>query len=132
MAEKNRQARQQDGHDEQATDIKVDTEKHAQDLQVNTTQDNPEDIQQVQHRDTKVLQDKGSEPLREPPYSIYPKWKRVVLVYLASVAAFASPVSSSIYFPAMTELARDLNTSLTNISLTITTYMVCNPCAGQK
>ena len=64
------------------------------------------------------------EPPGEPPYSIFPKWKRVLCVYVASLAAFASPVSSSIYYPAMLTLARDLNTSLTNISLTITTYMV--------
>jgi hypothetical protein len=65
------------------------------------------------------------EPITpEPPYSIYPKWKRMVLVYIASVAAFASPISSSIYFPAMLELAKDLNTTLTKIGLTVTTYMV--------
>ncbi|KAF2093074.1 MFS general substrate transporter, partial [Rhizodiscina lignyota] len=58
------------------------------------------------------------------PYSIFPKWQRVVYVYIASVAAFSSPVASSIYYPAMLTLARDLNTSLTNISLTITTYMI--------
>lgn len=60
----------------------------------------------------------------EQPYSIFPKRQRVLYVYVASLAAFASPVSSSIYYPAMLTLARDLNTSLTNISLTITTYLV--------
>lgn len=60
----------------------------------------------------------------EPPHSIFPKWQRGLYVYIASLAAFSSPVSSSIYYPAMLTLARDLNTSLTNISLTITTYLV--------
>jgi multidrug resistance protein len=60
----------------------------------------------------------------ELPYSIFPQWQRAVYVYMASLAAFASPVSSSIYYPAMLTLARDLNTSLTNISLTVTTYLV--------
>jgi hypothetical protein len=60
----------------------------------------------------------------EPPHSIFSKRQRVVYVYIASLAAFASPVSSSIYFPAMLLLARDLHTSLLNINLTITTYMV--------
>lgn len=63
------------------------------------------------------------QPL-EPAHSIFPKWERVTYVYIASLAAFASPVSSSIYYPAMSALAHDLHTSLTNISLTITTYMV--------
>jgi hypothetical protein len=66
----------------------------------------------------------------EPPeqsYSFFPKWQRMLYVYVASLAAFASPVSSSIYYPAMLTLARDLDTSLTNISLTITTYLVLIP-----
>jgi hypothetical protein len=63
-------------------------------------------------------------PQPEQLYSIFPKWQRGTLVYIASLAAFASPVSSTIYYPAMETLAHDLNTSLTNISLTITTYMV--------
>ncbi|KAH6662759.1 major facilitator superfamily domain-containing protein [Halenospora varia] len=66
-----------------------------------------------------------NEPERpEPPYSIFPKWQRGLYVYMASLAAFSSPVSSTIYYPAMLTLARDLNTSLTNISLTITTYLI--------
>lgn len=60
----------------------------------------------------------------EPPYTIFPKWQRATYVYVASLAAFASPVSSTIYYPAMLTIASDLNTSLTKISLTITTYMV--------
>src|SRR5260370_15584163 len=60
----------------------------------------------------------------EPPFSIFPKWERSTYVYIASLAAFASPVSSSIYYPAMLSLAEDLNKTLADISLTITTYMV--------
>jgi hypothetical protein len=61
----------------------------------------------------------------EPPYSIFSRHERLFYAWLASVAAFASPVSTSIYYPALTVLAKDLNTSLANINLTITTYMVC-------
>ena len=60
----------------------------------------------------------------EPPYSVFPKWQRVTYVYIASLAAFTSSISSSIYYPAMVSLADDLHTSLTDISFTITTYMV--------
>ncbi|KAH8908294.1 putative MFS transporter [Coniochaeta sp. PMI_546] len=59
-----------------------------------------------------------------PVHSIFPRWQRIIYVYIASLAAFASPVSSSIYYPAMSSLAHDLNTSLTNISFTITAYMI--------
>ena len=71
--------------------------------------------------------EKNTPDRPESPYSIFPKWQRVLYVYIASLAAFASPVASNIYYPAMLTLARDLNTSLTNISLTITTYMVALP-----
>lgn len=59
-----------------------------------------------------------------PPHSLFSKLEKGIYIYIASLAAFASPVSSSIYYPAMSTLATDLHTSLTNISLTITTYMV--------
>lgn len=60
-----------------------------------------------------------------PPHSVFPPWQRAVYVYMASLAAFTSPVSSSIYYPAMQSIATDLHTSLTRIiSLSITTYMV--------
>lgn len=69
----------------------------------------------------------GIEPEAEPPYSIFSRYERLFYAWLASVAAFASPVSTSIYYPALTVLAKDLNTSLANINLTITTYMVRLP-----
>lgn len=59
-----------------------------------------------------------------PPYSVFSRFEKGTYVYLASLAAFASPVSSSTYYPAMLTLASDLHVSLTEISLTITTYMV--------
>jgi hypothetical protein len=61
---------------------------------------------------------------QEQPHSIFPKWQRVTYVYIASLAAFSSPVSSNIYLPAMLSLATELRVSLTKISLTITMYMV--------
>jgi hypothetical protein len=64
----------------------------------------------------------------EPVYSAFPKWKRVAIVYTASLAAFSSPISSTTYYPAMLQMAADLNVSLTQISLTITTYMVSSMC----
>ncbi|CZR52695.1 related to dityrosine transporter [Phialocephala subalpina] len=50
--------------------------------------------------------------------------EKVFYAWVASVAAFASPVSTSIYYPALTVLAKALNTSLQNINLSITTYMI--------
>jgi hypothetical protein len=80
-------------------------------------------LEQQRQQPEQVIEEQPQPPI-EPPYSVFSKWQKGTFVYIASVAAFASPVSSSIYFPAMLVLAKDLNTSLTNISLTITTYMV--------
>ncbi|KIN05268.1 hypothetical protein OIDMADRAFT_39592 [Oidiodendron maius Zn] len=60
----------------------------------------------------------------QPPYSISSGAEKVFYAWVASMAAFSSPVSSSIYYPALTVLASDLNTSVGNINLTITTYMI--------
>lgn len=70
------------------------------------------------------MEENAVEDGAAPPHSVFSKFEKGIYVYIASLAAFASPVSSSIYYPAMTTLAMDLHTSLTNISLTITTYMV--------
>lgn len=60
----------------------------------------------------------------EPPYSIFSMRHRMFYAWVASIAAFASPVSSAIYYPALNSLATDLNTSIGNINLTITAYLV--------
>ena len=65
-----------------------------------------------------------------PPFSIFSRWEKTIYVYTASLAGFASPVSSSIYYPALNLLARDLHTSLSNINLTITTYLVHTTALG--
>jgi hypothetical protein len=60
----------------------------------------------------------------EQPHSIFSRWQKVTYVYIASLTAFASPVSSNIYLPAILSIADELHVSLTKISLTITVYMV--------
>jgi hypothetical protein len=60
----------------------------------------------------------------EAPFSVYSRMQKGIYVYVASLAAFASPVSSAIYYPALSILATDLDTTVANINLTITTYMV--------
>lgn len=40
------------------------------------------------------------------------------------VAAFMSPITANIYFPALPTLARDLGVGLDQINITLTTYMI--------
>ena len=63
-------------------------------------------------------------PQPEPNYSIFTKNEKRFIVFMASMAAFFSPVSSNIFFPALNTLALNLHVSDSLINLTITTYLV--------
>lgn len=47
-----------------------------------------------------------------------------MIVFGATMAAFFSPLTGQIYFPALNVIARDFNVSASQINLTVTTYMV--------
>ena len=68
-------------------------------------------------------------------FSVYTARQKKVILVVGSFAAFFSPVSSNIYFPAINTIAKDLHVSLSQINLTVTTYQVSmifrlpvNPC----
>ena len=58
----------------------------------------------------------------ESPYTILGSKEKIFTIILASSAAFISPVSSSIYLPALNALAKDLNVTSSTINITITVY----------
>lgn len=62
--------------------------------------------------------------LPESPYSVLSEPVKISILLTASFAAIVSPISSSIYFPAIPTLSRDLHVSVSVITLTITTYLV--------
>ncbi|PMD54872.1 MFS general substrate transporter [Hyaloscypha bicolor E] len=96
--------------------------------------------QDQEQRDDEDLEDTGPRPdcirssasssysldkaLSEPPYHVFTLAKKKQLVYIVSLAGLFSPLSSNIYFPALGQIATDLKTSISLISLTITVYMV--------
>lgn len=57
-------------------------------------------------------------------YSIFTINEKRAIVFAAAAGAFFSPLSAQIYFPALDALSRDLHVSVTEINLTVTTYMV--------
>lgn len=65
-----------------------------------------------------------SKPVEKSPYHIFHKKQKWLLVYLVSLAAMFSPLSSNIYFPAIDTIATDLNTNTSLVALTVTVYMV--------
>ena len=79
---------------------------------------------------TEVVQD-GAHDLEElaavstgPVYSEFSPWKKRYVVIMVTWAAFISPTSANIYFPALNPLKEDLGVSTTLINLTLTSYMI--------
>lgn len=59
-----------------------------------------------------------------PPYSVFSKRQKQYIVFMVTVAAFISPTSANIYFPALNPLAKDLNVSDALINVTLTSFMI--------
>ncbi|RFU29929.1 hypothetical protein B7463_g6405, partial [Scytalidium lignicola] len=59
-----------------------------------------------------------------PPYTVFTHREKIILVTIASLAAFFSPVTANIYYPAINQLSVDLHVSTSLINLTITTYLI--------
>ncbi|KAI1747048.1 major facilitator superfamily domain-containing protein [Xylaria castorea] len=57
-------------------------------------------------------------------YSIFTTFEKRGIVLAAAAGAFFSPLSAQIYFPALDALSRDLHISITEVNLTVTTYMI--------
>ncbi|KAL3420620.1 major facilitator superfamily protein [Phlyctema vagabunda] len=57
-------------------------------------------------------------------YSAFTKKHKRLVCFLIAFAGMFSPLSSFIYYPAITSLAKDLDVSIELINLTITSYMV--------
>ncbi|KAL2018311.1 hypothetical protein VTK56DRAFT_974 [Thermocarpiscus australiensis] len=68
------------------------------------------------------------EPLDQvssgPVYSVFSKTAKRWIIAMAACASFVSPMTASIYFPALNPIATDLSVSVSLINLTLTTYMV--------
>ncbi|KAL2008420.1 hypothetical protein VTN00DRAFT_6614 [Thermoascus crustaceus] len=60
----------------------------------------------------------------EGAYSVYSVTQKKCIILAASFAAFFSPLSSSIYLPALSSITTDLHVSNSKINLTVTTYMI--------
>lgn len=60
----------------------------------------------------------------EAPYTAFTTRQKRVIIFMASLGAFFSPLAGNIYYPALNTLASDLHVSKTLINLTLTSYMV--------
>ncbi|KAF3479727.1 uncharacterized protein GIQ15_06703 [Arthroderma uncinatum] len=60
----------------------------------------------------------------EAVYSSFSKSTKIFILMMATFSSLFSPVSTTIYLPALTPLSADLKVSNTLINLTLTTYMI--------
>ena len=57
-------------------------------------------------------------------YSVFTVWQKRWIILLASFAGWFSPMTGSIYFPALDQIADDLHVSNAKVNITVTTYLV--------
>ncbi|RYP24497.1 hypothetical protein DL765_000517 [Monosporascus sp. GIB2] len=60
----------------------------------------------------------------DPPFSIFSRVQKIFIVFIAALTTVIPPLTASIYYPVITELAKDLHVSVADINLTITTYLI--------
>lgn len=65
-------------------------------------------------------------------FSIFSHGQKVGIVLAAAAAAFFSPLTASVYLPALPTIANDFGVSDSAINLTVTTYMVSQHYLGSK
>lgn len=82
------------------------------------------DATKSMHMPEKGTEESTALEASEPPYSVHPTDQKVFVIIAGSFAALISPLSSSIYLPALDTLAQEMNVSVPLINLTITTYLV--------
>ncbi len=73
----------------------------------------------------------SAEPLSEQPvtsevaYSVFTVPQKKIIVLSVALGAAFSPTSTTIYLPALNQIAGDLHVSISKINLTVTTFLVC-------
>ncbi|ATY59418.1 Major facilitator superfamily transporter [Cordyceps militaris] len=72
---------------------------------------------------TLAFEENGAEPT-PPPFTIFTVRQRRWIVFLAAFSGMFSPMSSFIFYPAITSIARGLDVTVELVNLAVTTYMV--------
>lgn len=58
-------------------------------------------------------------------YSAFTSTQKKIIVFSSSLGAVFSPMSTTIYLPALNQIASDLHVDDAKINLTVTTFLVC-------
>lgn len=60
----------------------------------------------------------------DKPYSAFGQRQKILIVLCATLGGLFSAFSTNIYFPALTTIASELQVSVSQVNLTVTTYMI--------
>jgi len=91
-----------------------------------TTDDSPEQpVVAAEDRKKAQLAPEPNTSLERRDYSVFTVGQKRAIVAIGSFASFFSPLSSSIYFPALQTISEQLDVSISKVNLTVTTYLVC-------
>lgn len=66
----------------------------------------------------------NSDVLAKEDYSIFTIGQKRGIIFAGSFASWFSPMTGSIYFPALDRIAADLNVTNSKINITVTTYLI--------
>ena len=59
-----------------------------------------------------------------PPYSVFTRYQRIAIVSIAGLTGLLSPLSSTLYMPAIPTIAIELGISISDVNFTITSYLI--------
>ncbi|KAI8060855.1 major facilitator superfamily domain-containing protein [Gongronella butleri] len=60
----------------------------------------------------------------DEPYTILKRWQIIGMLTITATAGMLSPLSASIYFPALNEIQADFGITAEQVNLTVTTYLI--------
>ena len=82
----------------------------------------------ILNEDPEALRNKEAETQDDEPnhapYTVFSPRMKLFIVIMAAWAAFFSPLSGNIYYPALNSLANEFDVSSSKINLTLTVYMI--------
>ena len=96
---------------------------HQSSLAASTSSDLTVTEEQNTENDARDLEELATVP-SGPVYSAFSMRQKRYILLMVTWAAFISPTSANIYFPALNPLAAELNVSNALINLTLTSYMI--------
>ncbi|KAK5192923.1 hypothetical protein LTR20_007314 [Exophiala xenobiotica] len=83
-----------------------------------------EQLDDHQKQETQPPTNQNHDVGADKPYSAFTQRQKILIVLCATLGGLFSPFTTNIYFPALSTIADDLSVSISQVNLTITTYMI--------